>query len=203
MVNTRMNAGTKTAYRVAEDMNWEAMGDDGASKTRMTKIRMQSGGRGLKAAPEPRFAGRKIIYVCSPFRPQSADSKEALMEFVENLDRAHSACRLITDLGAVPVCPHIYFPQFLDDEVPEERELAMELALAALRRCSEVFVFSEHITEGMAREIAEASRRGIPVRMFCEAEGILSRAVRKMQEDPFGDADAEDDEDDCDDEEEE
>ena len=130
------------------------------------------GGR-LETYQKPKFAGKELIYICSPLRPQSQDPHEADLELFENLFRARSACELVKDLGAIPVCPHLYFPQFLDDELPEERELGMQLALAALRRCHAVYVFSEHITPGMVREIAEAAKRDIPVKMLCEDDGIL------------------------------
>jgi hypothetical protein len=127
----------------------------------------------LHVYQKPAFAGKKLIYICSPLRPQSPDPDEADMELFENLFRARNACELVKNLGAIPVCPHLYFPQFLDDELPEERELGMQLALAALRRCHAVYVFSEHITPGMVREIAEAAKRDIPVKMLCEEDGTL------------------------------
>lgn len=127
----------------------------------------------LHVYQKPTFAGKKLIYICSPLRPQSLDPDEADMELFENLFRARNACELVKNLGAIPVCPHLYFPQFLDDELPEERELGMQLALAALRRCHAVYVFSEHITPGMVREIAEAAKRDIPVKMLYEEDGTL------------------------------
>ena len=127
----------------------------------------------LQAYQKPTFAEKKLIYICSPLRPQNPDPDEADIELFENLFRARNACELVKNLGAIPVCPHLYFPQFLDDELPEERELGMQLALAALRRCHAVYVFSEHITPGMVREIAEAAKRDIPVKMLCEEDGTL------------------------------
>ena len=145
---------------------------------------------GFQVYQKSTFAGKKLIYICSPFRSQSQDPHEADRELFENLFRARNACELVKDLGAIPVCPHLYFPQFLDDELPEERELGMQLALAALRRCHEVFVFSEHITPGMVREIAEAAKRDIPVKMLCEEDGTLEDVRVEVH-----DAEEEDDED--------
>ena len=127
----------------------------------------------LHVYQKPTFAGKKLIYICSPLRPQSSDPDEADMELFENLFRARNACELVKNLGAIPVCPHLCFPQFLDDELPEERELGMQLALAALRRCHAVYVCSEHSTPSMMREIAEAARRDIPVKMIYEEDGTL------------------------------
>ena len=147
-------------------------------------------GSRLQVYQKPTFAGKKLIYICSPFRPQSQDPHEADRELFENLFRARNACELVKDLGAIPVCPHLYIPQFLDDELPEERELGMQLALAALRRCHAVYVFSEHITPGMVREIAEAAKRDIPVKMLCEEDGTLEDVHVEVH-----DAEEEDDED--------
>ena len=92
----------------------------------------------LKIYQKPMVAGRKLIYVCSPLSPNSEDPDEADQEVLENLLRAKRACELLVRIGALPVCPHLYLPYFLDDEIEEERGLAEELALAALRRCHEV-----------------------------------------------------------------
>ena len=115
------------------------------------------------------------IYVCSPLRPKSHDPDEAGRELEANLKRAKRACRLVSDLGAVPIAPHLYCTQFLDDGIPEERERGMRIGRELLRGCDELWTFSEYISEGMAEEIGIASRRGIPVRMVCESEGLLGK----------------------------
>ena len=137
----------------------------------------------LRIYQKPMVAGRKLIYVCSPLSPNSEDPDEADQEVLENLLRAKRACELLVRIGALPVCPHLYLPYFLDDEIEEERGLAEELALAALRRCHEVWVFSENISSGMVREIAEAAKRGIPVRMICESNGFLRDAFKDDYDD--------------------
>jgi dienelactone hydrolase len=58
---------------------------------------------------------RPFIYICSPFRG----------DIEANIERARGYCRQVFDAGYHPVCPHIYFPQFLRDSVPEEREAGM------------------------------------------------------------------------------
>ena len=97
--------------------------------------------------------------------------------------RTQGACELLVRIGALQDFRNLYLPYFLDDEIEEERELAEELALAALRRCHEVWVFSEHISTGMVREIAEAAKRGIPVRMICESNGFLRDAFKDDDDD--------------------
>ena len=119
------------------------------------------------------------IYVCSPLRPKSEDPKRAKAELEKNLDKARRACRMISKLGGLPLAPHIYGTQFLDDDVPDEREEGIRIGLEWLMDADEVWVFSEFISEGMRREIDLASELGIPVRMFCESEGLLAKFDEK------------------------
>lgn len=118
------------------------------------------------------------IYVCSPLRPKSHDPDKAKAELEDNLSRASKACRLISSLGAVPIAPHLYCTQFLNDSVAEERERGMRIGKELLKDCDELWAFSEYISEGMAEEISMASELDIPVRMVCESGGLLG----KMQE---------------------
>ena len=122
------------------------------------------------------------IFICSPLRPRAEDPDEAVAELEENLSRARRACRLITDLGALPYAPHIYATQFLDDGKAAERKLGLDLAQEWLRDADECWVFSEHISEGMAAEIALASGLDIPVRMVCESGGLLKRMQEMLGE---------------------
>ena len=122
------------------------------------------------------------IFICSPLRPRAEDPDEAAAELEENLSRARRACRLITDLGALPYAPHIYATQFLDDGKAAEWKLGLALAQEWLRDADECWVFSEHISEGMAAEIALASELDIPVRMVCESGGLLGRMQEMLGE---------------------
>lgn len=93
-----------------------------------------------------------IVYIASAFRGNVE----------ENLAKARVYCRLAAKAGYLPVAPHLLYPQFLDDNDPEERELGMQLGLHLLALCDEVWCFGK-ITEGMAREIKEAEDLCIPV----------------------------------------
>lgn len=123
---------------------------------------------------------KQFIYVCSPLRAKSSDPVEVRKEVEDNLDRAKEACRMVSVLGAVPVAPHLYCTQFLDDSVPDEREAGMDIGLEFMRSglIDECWVFSEHISEGMLAEITLASDLDIPVRMICESEGVMGKLLR-------------------------
>lgn len=122
------------------------------------------------------------IFICSPLRPKSKDPAEAEKELRANLDRARRACRMVSDLGAIPYAPHLYATQFLDDSIQDERERGMALGRTWLEMADEVWVFSEHISEGMASEIAFASKLDKPVRMVCESDGLMRKFVEQCND---------------------
>jgi len=103
--------------------------------------------------------GKKYIpwvYIASPYR---GDVKT-------NTENAKRYSLFAVMQGKVPFCPHIYFTQFLDDNVEVERKIGLNLALHMLRRCREVWVFGDTVSEGMRNEIRIAKKRHIPVRYF-------------------------------------
>lgn len=121
---------------------------------------------------------RKLrIYICSPLRSKAKTQELAEKQMEDNLDRAKTACKLVADLGAVPICSHLFCTQFLDDSITSERKQGMALGLEMLKDADELWCFSEFISEGMLAEITEASKLGIPVRMFCESVGLLGKML--------------------------
>lgn len=99
---------------------------------------------------------RPVVYVCSPFSDDP----------VGNAEKARRYCRFAVDTGYVPLAPHLFFPQFLDDGIPEERELGMFMAIIMLTKCAELWVFGDRITKGMSQEIRKAESRNMIVRFF-------------------------------------
>lgn len=135
-------------------------------------------------------ADRRLrIYVCSPYRPRMDLPELAKRELADNIDRAKTACRLVADLGAVPICSHLFCTQFLDDNIASEREQGRRIGLEMLKNADELWCFSEYISEGMMAEIQEASRIGLPVRMFCETTGLLGKVLKRVVSDLYSDAD--------------
>ena len=99
---------------------------------------------------------RPVVYVCSPFSDAPA----------ENAERARRYCRFAVDNGYAPFAPHLFFPQFLNDDIPDERELGLFMAIIMLTKCAELWVFGDHITKGMSQEIRKAESRNMIVRYF-------------------------------------
>jgi hypothetical protein len=99
------------------------------------------------------------IYVCSPL---SAPTREGVLA---NMKLARDLClyaMLIEDVAAY--APHAWLPEILDDGSTEERMLGMEAGQAWLEAAEGLWVFTKRgISQGMAREIEIAARRGVPV----------------------------------------
>ena len=103
------------------------------------------------------------IYVCSPLRPLASGREEAQKELEGNLKVARRACREIVLGGDVPICPHIYATQFLDDNVDAERNMGMAIGFLWLKESDELRVYGGRVSEGMKAEIDLAESIGIPV----------------------------------------
>ena len=138
---------------------------------------------GRKEAGAATADRRLRIYVCSPYRPKMEPPELAKRELADNIDRAKTACRLVAELGAIPICSHLFCTQFLDDSIVSEREQGRHIGLEMLKDADELWCFSEYISEGMMAEIQEASRLGLPVRMFCETTGLLGKVMKQVVRD--------------------
>lgn len=86
-----------------------------------------------------------------------------------NVAMAIDYCRRVIDAGYMPVASHLLYPEILNDNDPDERELGLLFGLALLRMCDEVWVFGE-VSEGMAKEIEEAKKLNKKLRMFEEVD---------------------------------
>lgn len=101
---------------------------------------------------------RPLVYICSPY---AGDVKQ-------NVHMARVYSRFAVRNTCIPLAPHLLFPQFMDDGIPSERELALFMGMVLLTKCEQVWVFGSVISEGMQAEIAKAEKKNIPVRYFTE-----------------------------------
>lgn len=104
-------------------------------------------------------AFRPLVYICSPYSG----------EIETNVEAAKRYSRLAVDKGCIPLTPHLLFPQFLDDDIPEERELGLFFGNILMSKCSEVWVFGERISAGMESEIKRARWKNYRLRYFSES----------------------------------
>ena len=97
----------------------------------------------------------KKIYVCSPLSGNDES----------NIENAKLYCEyVVKECGAIPIAPHIYFTQFLNDNLPDERTFGIMAGLQLLLDCDELWYFGDYVSKGMVTEIIAAKEHNIPVR---------------------------------------
>ena len=99
---------------------------------------------------------KKIVFICSPF----------VGDIEGNTRRAKRYGRFAVIEKAVPIIPHLMYPQFLEENDPDERQLGIDMGLILLGKCQELWVFGSRISSGMSAEITKAKRWNIPIRYF-------------------------------------
>lgn len=103
----------------------------------------------------------KKIYVCSRLAG----------DIENNIEKAKGYARFVVkECGAIPIAPHIYFTQFLDDTLPEDRAFGTMAGLMLLSDCDELWYFGDSVSQGMVREIIAAKEQNIPVRYISNEE---------------------------------
>lgn len=95
----------------------------------------------------------KLIYIASPYAG----------DVQRNVEFAKAACRYAMTEGHTPVAVHLLYPQFLNDNDPEQRAAGLTMGHRVLAACDEVWVCGKRISTGMAAEISEAEKLGIPI----------------------------------------
>lgn len=98
----------------------------------------------------------KKVFICSPYRG----------DVEKNLEAARKHARMVAVIGYCPIAPHLFFPQFLNDNDPEERIKGITLGVEQMKACDEIWIFGSHISSGMAYELEQAKELRIPVRLY-------------------------------------
>ena len=103
-------------------------------------------------------AFRPVVYICSPLSGDISGNQE----------KARRYCRFAVDSGYIPLAPHLFFPQFMREDLQAERDLALFMDIVLLSKCAELWVFGSTISKGMGMEIEKAKRKGQPIRYFTD-----------------------------------
>ena len=96
----------------------------------------------------------KKVYICHPFKNNPSQNIQSVRKIaIDLIDFSKDR--------TLPIAPHLYLPQLVDDET--QRNKAMEMCLELLGVCDEVHVFGDNITEGMKIELEYAEKNNIPI----------------------------------------
>ncbi len=97
-----------------------------------------------------------IVIVESPYAGSPGDVDD-------NLIYARQACANCLGRGEVPYASHLFFPQFLDDLAPAEREMGMTAGYAFWRQAKLVAFYTDHgWSNGMKRAFERVLELDMP-----------------------------------------
>ena len=123
----------------------------------------------------------ELVYICSPL---SAPTK---MQMRENMNRARFYVNVISSqFGCREIAPHVFLPEYLDDNIPEERAIGLQFGLAVLERSKAVIVCGNRISTGMSGEIKRAKELQIPVYALLIQENEISLTGFEEKEGSYG-----------------
>jgi peroxiredoxin len=105
----------------------------------------------------------KTVMVISPFRASATRSR------FQHLEHAKKLCALAARSGAAPFASHVFYPQFLNEDDDEDRQLGLDCEKVWIAGCNELWVWDAWgISDGMKSAILFAKSRGVPVRFRLE-----------------------------------
>ena len=98
------------------------------------------------------------VFICSPMKG----------DVEKNLKLAKFAARVLIGSGYIPIAPHLYFPQFLDDSDQYERIKGIKMGVELMKECDRMWIIGTTITNGMEYEINEAKKAKVPALFYDE-----------------------------------
>ena len=99
---------------------------------------------------------RPLVYICSPYAGDTGT----------NTAKAKKYCLFAVHSHAIPLAPHLLYPQFMDETSEADRNLGLFFGIVLLDRCQELWVFGDTVSAGMKAEINRAKRKNQPIRYF-------------------------------------
>lgn len=101
------------------------------------------------------------VYICSRYRAPTNQ------KFQEQLAHTKEISREVALAGHEVITPHLYYTQFLDDNIKEERLAGTKSAIKLLDVCDAIFVsIKDKVSEGMEAEIQAAKQKNMKIRYF-------------------------------------
>ena len=104
---------------------------------------------------------RPLAYITAAWSGEEWDDLEAAAQY----------CRAAFDAGFSPICPVLFHPLFINDEIPEEHKSGVDMARDFLRRSHVLVVCGDIVDEAVKSDIATAARLKITATTL---DGILT-----------------------------
>jgi hypothetical protein len=104
---------------------------------------------------------RPLAYITAAWSGNEYDDTELAIRY----------CRAVYDAGFSPICPLLYLPLILNDEVPEEHKSGVDIGRDLLKRSRVLVVCGDDISEDVKNDIATAGRLNITATTL---DGILT-----------------------------
>lgn len=101
------------------------------------------------------FAMKKV-FICSPYR----GDVEGNIKLAKKIGRHAAMCDYI------PIIPHLVFPLFLSDDIPDERIRGITMGAELLESCDMMWIIGTKLTNGMQYELGVAKKSRIPIRCY-------------------------------------
>ncbi len=101
------------------------------------------------------------MYICSPLH--AAHKARETVNMLTARDKCNALNGCFGKYGVKVWAAHAYLPMFLDDNIEEERELAIEFGLKLLNMSDAIYVFGEYLSNGMKGEITRAVELNMPI----------------------------------------
>lgn len=97
----------------------------------------------------------------------------------EKTESAANYSRAVYEAGFSPICPILFMPLFLNDEIPEEHKSGIDMGRDLLRRAHVLVVCGGGIDEAVKNDIATAARLKITATTL---DGILTVKMQGQAE---------------------
>lgn len=110
----------------------------------------------LKNIQRTAYGYRPLTYICSPYSGNVEANVTLAREFCSHAVKHHK----------IPLAPHLLFPQFMNDDEPDDRDLTMFFNRILLSKCEAIWVYTARVSEGMRAEIEWARHLDLPIRYF-------------------------------------
>lgn len=99
----------------------------------------------------------KRAIVESPFKGTSKEDR------MQNIAYARACCKHAVDLGYVPFASHLFFPQFLNEDVPEDRKTGIEMGYDFWDKADVILFFMDRgVSTGMEQALVRAFKENKP-----------------------------------------